>query len=147
MSSTSIEIYDFADKFREAYSSSVPQAAGFYTSYSGYTDELVWGAAWLLRATGEEKYREMFDKIAEAEYGEQDTKRYYGNTGPLSWDDKRPGAYALIAIITKEEKHIQNGYTYDQNLSKWASNRYAANAAAVVAMFASILEESDPKRK
>ena len=158
-----IEIYDFADKYRGEYSKSVPQASGFYTSYSGYTDELVWGAAWLLRATGEEKYREMFDKIAEAEYGEQDTKKYYGNTGPISWDDKRPGAYALIAMITKEEKHIENCYTYcdsilkqprtpgglwyDKNLSQWASNRYAANAAAVVAMFASILEESDPKRK
>ena len=58
-----IEIYDFVDKFREAYSSSFPQAAGFYTSSSGYTDKLVWGAACLLRATGEEKYREMFDKI------------------------------------------------------------------------------------
>ena len=159
----SIEIYDFADKFRDEYSKSVPQAQGFYTSYSGYMDELVWGAAWLLRATGEEKYREMFDKIAEAEYGEQDTKRFYGISGPMSWDDKRPGAYALIAIITKEEKHIQNCYKYcdnilsqprtpgglwyDKNLSQWASNRYASNAALVVAMFASILEESDPKRK
>ena len=157
------EIYDFADKYRDEYSKSVPQAQGFYTSYSGYMDELVWGAAWMLRATGDEKYREMFDKIAEAEYGEQDTKRYYGNTGPLSWDDKRPGAYALIAITTKEEKHMNNCYKYcdtilsqprtpgglwyDKNLSQWASNRYASNAAAVVAMFASILPESDPKRK
>ena len=105
-----IEIYDFADQYRGEYSQSVPQASGFYTSYSSYNDELVWGAAWLLRATGDEKYREMFDKIAEAEYGEQDTKRYYGNKGPLSWDDKRPGVYALIAITTKEEKHIENCY-------------------------------------
>ena len=158
-----IEIYDFADQFRDEYSKSVPQASGFYSSYSSYNDELVWGAAWLLRATGDEKYREMFDKIAEAEYGEQDTKRYYGNKGPLSWDDKRPGTYALIAITTKEEKHIENCYKYcdtilsqprtpgglwyDQNLSQWASNRYASNAAAVVAAFANILDESDPKRK
>ena len=61
-----IEIYDFADKYRGAYSDSVNAAQGFYTSYSGFNDELVWGAAWLLRATGDEKYREMFDKIAEA---------------------------------------------------------------------------------
>ena len=158
-----IEIYDFADKYRGVYSDSVRQAQGFYTSYSGYNDELVWGAAWLLRATGEEKYREMFDKIAEAEYGEQDPKKYYGTTGPISWDDKRPGAYALIAMITKEEKHMQNAYKYcdnilkqprtpgglwyDKNLSQWASNRYAANAACVLALFASILPETDPKRK
>ena len=158
-----IEIYDFADKYRGAYSDSVKEAQGFYTSYSGYTDELVWGAAWLLRATGEEKYREMFDKIAEAEYGDQDPKKYYGNTGPISWDDKRPGAYVLIAQITQEEKHMKNAYTYcdailkqprtpgglwyDKNLSQWASNRYAANAASMLALFANILPESDSKRK
>ena len=158
-----IEIYDFADKYRGSYSDSVKQAQGFYTSYSGFNDELVWGAAWLLRATGEEKYREMFDKIAEAEYGEQDPKKYYGNTGPISWDDKRPGAYVLIAMITKEEKHMQNAYKYcdailkqprtpgglwyDKNLSQWASNRYAANAASMLALFASILPESDLKHQ
>ena len=158
-----IELYDFADKYRGVYSDSVKQAQGFYTSYSGFNDELVWGAAWLLRATGEEKYREMFDKIAEAEYGEQDPKKYYGNTGPISWDDKRPGAYILIAMVTKEEKHMQNAYKYcdailkqpktpgglwyDKNLSQWASNRYAANAASMLALFASILPESDSKRK
>ena len=158
-----IEIYDFADKYRGVYSESVPQAQGFYTSYSGYNDELVWGAAWLLRATGDEKYREMFDKIAEAEYGEQDPKKYYGTTGPISWDDKRPGVYILIAMITREERHMQNAYKYcdnilkqpktpgglwyDQNLSQWASNRYASNAACVLALFASILPETDSKRK
>ena len=158
-----IEIYDFADQYRGIYSESVKEAQGFYTSYSGYNDELAWGAAWLLRATGDEKYRVMFDKIAEAEYGEQDPKKYYGNTGPISWDDKRPGAYILIAITTKEEKHIQNAYKYcdsilsqpktpgglwyDKNLSQWASNRYAANAASMLALFASILPESDSKRK
>ena len=158
-----IEIYDFADKYRGVYSDSVKEAQGFYTSYSGYLDELVWGAAWLLRATGEEKYRDMFDKIAEAEYGEQDPKKYYGTTGPISWDDKRPGAYILIALITKEEKHMQNAYKYcdsilkqqktpgglwyDKNLSQWASNRYAANAASMLALFASFLPESDSKRK
>ena len=78
-------------------------------------NELVWGAALLLINTGEEKYREIFDKIAEAEYGEQGTKRFYGISGSLSWDDKRPGAYGLIAIITKEEKHIQN-YKYCDNI-------------------------------
>ena len=157
------EIYDFADKYRGVYSESVNQAQGFYTSFNGYLDELVWGAAWLLRATGEEKYREMFDKIAEAEYGEQDPKKYYGITGPISWDDKRPGAYILMAMITKEKKHMDNAYRYcdgilrqprtpgglwyDQNLSQWASNRYASNAASMPIIFASILDETDPKRK
>ena len=78
-----IEIYDFADDtYRGDYTQSVP-ATGFYNSFSGYTDELVWGAAQLLKATGDEKYREKFDAIAEAEYGEQDPKRYDRITEPI----------------------------------------------------------------
>ena len=157
-----IEIYDFADTYRGDYTQSVP-ATGFYSTFSGYTDELVWGAAWLLKATGDSKYREKFDAIAEAEYGEQDPKKYDRVTEPISWDDKRPGTYILIAGITGEEKHMQQAYKYcdniltqprtpgglfyDQNLSQWASNRYAANAAATLAVFASYLPENDSKRK
>jgi len=66
-------------------------------------------------------------------------------------------------MVTKEEKRMKDAYTYcdailsqkktpgglwyDTQLSMWASNRYAANAACMVGMFASILPESDPKRK
>ena len=39
------------------------------------------------------------------------------------------------------------GLWYDKGLSAWASNRYAANAAAIVAVFANNLPESDSKRK
>lgn len=157
------EIYEFADTYRAEYTKSVPAAANYYNSYSSYNDELVFGAAWLYRVTGEESYLEKFSKIADAEYGEQDTKKYPGVTGPISWDDKRPGAYMVIAAATKEEKRMAEAYHYcdavikapktagglwyDQALSQWASNRYAANAAAMVAVFASILPESDPKRK
>ena len=43
------ELYEFADKHRGVYSDSIPNAAGFYRSFSGYKDELVWAAAWLYR--------------------------------------------------------------------------------------------------
>ena len=43
------ELYEFADKYRGVYSDSIPNAASFYRSFSGYKDELVWGAAWLYR--------------------------------------------------------------------------------------------------
>ena len=157
-----VEIYDFADEYRGDYMSSVPAVTAFYQSYSGYLDELAYGAMWIYRLTGEEKYHEKFKAIADAEYGEQDTKKYTGCTGPISWDDKRPGAYMLAALITKEENRMKEAYTYcDEiisqpktpgglwysSLSQWASNRYAANAASMVAIFANILPESDPKRK
>ena len=50
-----IEIYDLADNYRGDYTAAVPSVQGFYSSYSGFLDELAWGAAWLYRATGEEK--------------------------------------------------------------------------------------------
>lgn len=43
------DLYEFADKYRGVYSDSIPNAASFYRSFSGYKDELVWGAAWLFR--------------------------------------------------------------------------------------------------
>jgi len=137
-----IEIYDFADTYRGDYHKSVPSVQGFYSSFNGFLDELAWGAAWLLRATGEEKA--------------------YCH-GPISWDDKRPAAYVLIAQITKNEVFMKKAYEYcdeilqkpktdgglfyDPGLSTWASNRYAANAASMLGMFANILSEDDPKRQ
>ena len=50
------ELYAFAAKYRGRYSDSIPNAADFYRSYSGYEDELVWGAVWLYRATNDSSY-------------------------------------------------------------------------------------------
>ena len=157
-----IELYDFADEFRGDYVGTVP-AQAYYNSHSGYKDELAWGAMWLYKVTGEEKYHDKFKEIADAEYLPHDMRKYTGCTGPISWDDKRPGAYILSAIVTKDEGRIKNAYNYcdniisqpktpgglwyDKSLSQWASNRYAANAASVCAVFANNLPESDAKRK
>ena len=47
------QLYTFADTFRGKYSDCITDAAAYYNSWSGYNDELVWGAIWLYRATGE----------------------------------------------------------------------------------------------
>ena len=156
------EIYDFADKNRGDYTKAVP-VQDYYGTFSGYNDELAWGAAWLYRATGEEAYHEKFKKIADASYESWDTKKYPGCTGPITWDDKRPGCYALIAELTGDEARLKTateycdailktsktkgGLYYVTNLSQWASNRYAANAASMVAIVANMLPENDSKRK
>ncbi|KAG4094255.1 cellulase Cel9A precursor [Neocallimastix lanati (nom. inval.)] len=156
------EIYDFADTYRGEYIKAVPDAQGFYSNWSGCDDELAFGALWLYRATKDESYMNKFKKIADASYGEQDTKAYGTCSGPISWDDKRPGAYILAAMLTGDEKRKSKAYSYcdailtqpktpgglwyDANLSKWGSNRYASNAAAMVAMFANSLPASDSKR-
>jgi len=158
-----IEIYDFADTYRGDYIKAIPDAQGFYSTWSGYNDELAFGALWLYRATGEESYYDKFKVIADAHYGEQDTKAYGTCTGPISWDDKRPGAYILAAIVTGDENRLEKafkycdniitqprtpgGLWYDADLSKWASNRYASNAASMVAMMANYLPEGDARRE
>ena len=158
-----IEIYDFADTYRGDYHKSVPSVQGFYSSFNGFLDELAWGAAWLLRATGEEKYLEKYNDIFNRDWSPYDPYAFAYCHGPISWDDKRPAAYVLIAQITKDEVFMKKAYEYcdeilekpktagglfyDPGLSTWASNRYAANAASMLAMFANILSEDDPKRQ
>src|SRR5690606_10587325 len=41
------QLYTFADTVREEYSDCISDAQSYYKSWSGYTDELVWGAIWL----------------------------------------------------------------------------------------------------
>ena len=158
-----IEIYDFADTYRGDYHKSEPSVQGYYSSYNGYLDELAWGAAWLLRATGDQVYLDKFNDIYNRDWSPYDPYGFLYCNGPISWDDKRPGAYVLIAQLTKDETFMKNAYEYcdkilekprtdgglfyDPGLSTWASNRYAANAASMLAMFANFLPESDPKRK
>jgi hypothetical protein len=52
------QLYDFADRCRGNYVTDghVTAATPFYTSYTGFADEIAWAATWLYKATGEEKY-------------------------------------------------------------------------------------------
>ncbi|KAK3102082.1 hypothetical protein FSP39_008602 [Pinctada imbricata] len=85
------QLYDFAEQYKGKYSDSVQKAAGYYRS-NKYEDELVWGAAWLYKATNESKYL----KLAE---------QYY-ETGPdwgQSWDDKFSGNMIMLYRLTKKD--------------------------------------------
>src|SRR5262249_13967342 len=50
------QLYTFADTVRRNYIDCVPVMQSFYNDWSGYTDELVWGALWLYQATGEQSF-------------------------------------------------------------------------------------------
>ncbi|MFN9906162.1 MAG: glycoside hydrolase family 9 protein, partial [bacterium] len=43
-------LYRFADTYRGKYSDSITEVRDYYNSWSGYNDELSYGAAWLARA-------------------------------------------------------------------------------------------------
>ncbi len=147
------QLYDFADTYRGVYTSSITDAASYYNSYSGYNDELVWGAIWLYRATGDEDYldkaEEYYDNLSTDSSG---NKAYDWG---LSWDDKSCGCYALLAKLTGEdeykediERHLDywtDGYNGNQitytdgglaYLDSWGSLRYAANTSFLAAYYA-----------
>ncbi|PON99421.1 Glycoside hydrolase [Trema orientale] len=89
------QLFTFADRFRGIYDDSITNAKQFYTS-SGYSDELLWAAAWLYRATNEDYYLKYV----------VDNAVYMGGTGwavkEFSWDNKYAGVQILLTKILLE---------------------------------------------
>ena len=75
------------------YTDCIP-AGGFYESWSGYNDELVWAAAWIAKATGEQS---DIDK-AEALWSEVGGAN--ANPGEVSWDDKWAMTFLVMYDVT-----------------------------------------------
>ncbi|MEY9210813.1 glycoside hydrolase family 9 protein [Thermobifida halotolerans] len=158
------QLYEFADTHRGVYSDCVP-VGSFYNSWSGYQDELVWGAYWLYKATGDPSY---LDK-AEYEYDflstEQQTDvRSYRWT--IAWDDKSYGAYVLLARETGEQKYIDDANRWldywtvgvdgdrvpyspggQAVLDTWGSLRYAANTAFAALVHAETVDDPALKQR
>nr|AMH40370.1 glycoside hydrolase family 9 [Medauroidea extradentata] len=88
------QLMNFAVTYQGKYSDSITDAKNFYAS-SGYVDELVWGAAWLYRATQKQTYLDIVDKY-------WSTIMYNDGFG---WDSKKSGADAIMYKVTKEEKY------------------------------------------
>ncbi|MER6169907.1 glycoside hydrolase family 9 protein [Streptosporangium sp. NPDC001681] len=141
------QLYTFADTVRKKYSDCITDASGYYQSWSGYNDELVWGAIWLHRATQDASY------LAKAE-------SYYDNLGTepqsttksykwtIAWDDKSYGTYVLLSKLTGKQRYLDDAnrwldyWTVGVNgqrvkyspggqavLDRWGSLRYAANTS------------------
>ncbi|KAK4337841.1 hypothetical protein RND71_042328 [Anisodus tanguticus] len=82
-----VKVFSFAVQYRGSYSDSLGSAAcPFYCSYSGYKDELYWGAAWLLRATNDISHLNFINTL-----GANDVPDLF------SWDNKYAGAHVLMA--------------------------------------------------
>ncbi|XP_010534135.1 PREDICTED: endoglucanase 9 [Tarenaya hassleriana] len=85
--STAKMVMQFAIQYKGSYSDSLASAVcPFYCSYSGYKDELMWGAAWLLRATNNPYYANFIKSL-----GGRDQPDIF------SWDNKYAGAYVLLS--------------------------------------------------
>jgi hypothetical protein len=84
---TSQKVFQFALQYQGSYSDSLGSAAcPFYCSYSGFKDELLWGAAWLFRATNAVYYYNLVKSL-----GADDQPDIF------SWDNKYAGAHVLLS--------------------------------------------------
>lgn len=158
------QLYAFADAYRGKYSDCITDAQAYYNSWSGYNDELVWGAVWLYKATGDAAYlakaESAYDKLSTEP---QTTTRSYRWT--LSWDDTSYGSYVLLAQLTGKQRYVDDTnrwldwWTVGVNgtkvryspggqavLDSWGSLRYAANTAFAALSYADWLT-GDPVRK
>jgi endoglucanase len=89
------QLYEFAETYQGKYSDSVSAANPFYTSWSGYGDELASGAAWLHKATGQQSYLTKAENYF---------KTKIGGLGDWSWavDDHSYGAAVILAQSSKD---------------------------------------------
>jgi len=159
------QLYAFADRVRQTYHSCITDATNFYRSWSGYQDELVWGAIWLYRATNDASYLAK----AEAEYDALGTEpqtntRSYKWT--IAWDNKQFGAYVLLAKLTGKQKYVDDAnrwldfWTVGVDgqkvrtspggmavLDSWGALRYAANTAFAALVYGDHLTDATRKAR
>lgn len=88
-----MQLFEFGDKYRGKYDESIGVAKGYYSSVSGYMDELLWAALWLYKATDKEDYlRYMLEKA----------NLFGGITWAMtefSWDVKYVGVQILASKV------------------------------------------------
>ena len=149
MSSISFKKHSILTKYLLIF---VPYAVNLYhlRSWNGYNDELVWGAAWLYKATGDSTYLSKAEKY----YNEFSLG---GQTGIFSWDDKTVGVHALMAEMTGGDvyknslkkfcDHANNGQEKSPGgmlyYAEWGSLRYASNAAFICLQVTKMIFESN----
>lgn len=158
------QLYKFADTYRGSYSDSITDATQYYNSWSGYADELSWGAVWLYLATNDQQY--LNKAIAASDQWGTNQAGNWGYQWTQSWDDKHYGAQLLLAQITGQTKFIQSternmqywttgvGGISDRvaytpgglaHLDQWGALRYAANQAFMAFVYSDWV--SDPVKK
>ncbi|OVA05730.1 Glycoside hydrolase [Macleaya cordata] len=92
------QLFDFADRYRGKYDSSITVARKYYQSYSGYADELLWAAAWMYKATNNQYYLNYLGRNGDS----------LGGTGwamtEFGWDVKYAGVQVLVSKILMQGK-------------------------------------------
>ncbi|XP_061967917.1 endoglucanase 11-like isoform X1 [Populus nigra] len=164
------QLFEFGDKYRGKYDESVGVVKSYYASVSGYEDELLWGAMWLYKATGDDKYLEYVIGNAHC----------FGGIGwamtEFSWDVKYAGLQIMASKLLVEEKRKGHRDTLEQYRSKaeyyicsclgknnggnvnrtpggllhirqWNNMQYVSTAAFLLTIYSDILRNSTQKLK
>ena len=145
-------LYHFADTYRGRYSDSIPEVQAYYNSWSGYEDELAYGAAWLSRA------EQAAGNDGQA-YANTALNLYRSDLAGLNpgwthnWDDASYATAVLLAQDSGDAAILQdvqqwldswvnggNGVQITEGglrfISDWGSLRYAANTAMLAGIVA-----------
>ena len=154
------KLYDFAEDYKGKYSDSITDARNFYNSWSGYIDELAWGATWLHKAT---KAAGQTDPqyLSKAEQYFQDTKGIKYAPWTQNWDDKKYGTAILLAQETGDPRYRDqveswlDRWMVDRSnggipaytegglawLDQWGALRYTANTAMLAGIYADTVND------
>ncbi|KAH7537877.1 hypothetical protein FEM48_Zijuj03G0139700 [Ziziphus jujuba var. spinosa] len=97
------------DQYRGSYNDSLgPWVCPFYCDYSGYEDELVWGAAWLFKATKAQMYwnyvRENIHNLENASLNSIEG----GSFTEFGWDSKHAGINLVALNASDSTPFISN---------------------------------------
>lgn len=104
-----LQLFKFADKYRGRYDYNLDVKHGYYPSFSGYLDELLWAALWLYRAT--ENYNYL-------NYAIENAAIYGGTTWSskeFTWDVKHPGLQILASTVC-ERTYFLPSFIYILNI-------------------------------
>ncbi|XP_010541571.1 PREDICTED: endoglucanase 19 [Tarenaya hassleriana] len=92
------QLFEFADKYRGKYDSSITVAQKYYRSVSGYNDELLWAAAWLYQASDNQYYLDYLANNGDSMGGTGWSMTEFG------WDVKFAGVQTLVSKFLMQGK-------------------------------------------
>lgn len=104
----------------------------YFSSWSGFNDELGWGAAWLYKATGDSKYLTK----AEKQFTSQTPTEF-------SWDNKNAGLQIMLYCETGKSKYktaVQNCKSFKErpNIDSSSQILFASYSSAQLSKRSSI---------
>lgn len=157
-------LFNLADTTRS--DSTYTAASGFYNSWSGYLDELMWAASWLYVATKDQKYLDKAESIVPLIEREGQGSTIMKYSWAHCWDDVHYGAMLMLAKITnkkeyhdfmkmhldfwtvgfdgKKVQYTPGGLAW---LDQWGCLRYATTAGFLASVYADLIDDTTLKTR